>query len=292
MTHRGPHVHHPPHGPHRMGRLRSRRHRLLSALFRHVQPLDRAPDRAGARREEASAQRAATVSAAIRRWRREARFLLPTRYGDDVEIESAFTKIGRSSFAIQHQLTLDGALAVEGNETRVWVVRDAEPARRPARAADAGRCRRAVQRYCGLTPSCFAIARELGAAARPSTAANSAPVPGLTTCPVAVSRDATVGSATASLTSAAMRSRTACRHVARAEQADEAVEGQLGKARLRHRRRIRLGRRALAVGDRDQLDPAGLDVRLHDRERADIGLDAAFAEIGDRPAPRRDRARA
>ena len=70
------------------------------------------------------ALRAATVSAAIRRWRREARFLLPTRYGDDVEIESAFTKVGRSSFAIQHRLTLDGALAVEGNETRCWVVRD------------------------------------------------------------------------------------------------------------------------------------------------------------------------
>ena len=70
------------------------------------------------------ALRAATVSAAIRRSRREARFLLPTRYGDDVEIETAFTKVGRSSFAIQHRLTLDGALAVEGNETRVWVVRD------------------------------------------------------------------------------------------------------------------------------------------------------------------------
>ena len=54
----------------------------------------------------------------------EARFLLATRYGDDVEIESAFTRIGRSSFAIQHKLTLGGALAVEGNETRCWVVRD------------------------------------------------------------------------------------------------------------------------------------------------------------------------
>ena len=54
----------------------------------------------------------------------QARFLLPTRYGDDVEIESAFIKIGRSSFAIQHKLTLDGAAAVEANETRVWAVRD------------------------------------------------------------------------------------------------------------------------------------------------------------------------
>jgi len=54
----------------------------------------------------------------------QARFLLPTRYGDDVEIESVFTKVGRSSFSIQHKLSLDGALAVEGNETRVWAVMD------------------------------------------------------------------------------------------------------------------------------------------------------------------------
>ena len=56
--------------------------------------------------------------------RRRRASCLPTRYGDDVEIESAFTKVGRSSFSLQHQLTLDGALAVEGNETRCWVVRD------------------------------------------------------------------------------------------------------------------------------------------------------------------------
>jgi 4-hydroxybenzoyl-CoA thioesterase len=55
----------------------------------------------------------------------QARFHLPTRFGDDVEIESAITKIGRSSFSLQHRLTLNGALAVEGNETRVWAARDA-----------------------------------------------------------------------------------------------------------------------------------------------------------------------
>ena len=55
----------------------------------------------------------------------QARFLLPTRYGDDVEIETAITKLGRSSFSLRHKLSLDGALAVQGTETRVWVVRDA-----------------------------------------------------------------------------------------------------------------------------------------------------------------------
>ena len=58
-----------------------------------------------------------------------ARFLLPTRYGDDVEIETAITRLGRASFSLQHRLSLNGALAVEGNETRVWVVRDPD---RPA----------------------------------------------------------------------------------------------------------------------------------------------------------------
>ena len=99
----------------------------------------------------------------------QARFLLPTRYGDDVEIESAFTKIGRSSFAIQHKLTLDGALAVEGNETRVWVVRD--PSR--ARAACArSRCRTmacANSALLRLDPELLHDRGELGAAAPPST---------------------------------------------------------------------------------------------------------------------------
>jgi 4-hydroxybenzoyl-CoA thioesterase len=57
----------------------------------------------------------------------QARFHLPTRFGDDVEIESEITKLGRSSFSLQHRLTLNGALAVEGSETRVWTTRD--PAR-------------------------------------------------------------------------------------------------------------------------------------------------------------------
>jgi 4-hydroxybenzoyl-CoA thioesterase len=53
-----------------------------------------------------------------------ARFLLPTRYGDDVVIETTITEIRRSSFDIRHQLMKDGQLAVEGFETRVWVERD------------------------------------------------------------------------------------------------------------------------------------------------------------------------
>ena len=53
-----------------------------------------------------------------------ARFLLPTRYGDDVVIETTITEIRRSSFDIRHRLMKDGEPAVEGFETRVWVERD------------------------------------------------------------------------------------------------------------------------------------------------------------------------
>jgi 4-hydroxybenzoyl-CoA thioesterase len=59
-----------------------------------------------------------------------ARFRIPTRFGDEVSIVSAFVALGRSSFKIEHHLTLDGKLAVEGWETRVWTVRDPDdPAR-------------------------------------------------------------------------------------------------------------------------------------------------------------------
>jgi 4-hydroxybenzoyl-CoA thioesterase len=53
-----------------------------------------------------------------------AQFRLPTRFGDDVEIESRIAACGRSSFKVEHRLTLAGALAAEGFETRVWAGRD------------------------------------------------------------------------------------------------------------------------------------------------------------------------
>src|SRR5260370_9176360 len=53
-----------------------------------------------------------------------AKFRLPTRFGDDVSIETRLVDIGRSSFKLEHRLILAGALAVEGTETRVWVGRD------------------------------------------------------------------------------------------------------------------------------------------------------------------------
>ena len=52
-----------------------------------------------------------------------ARFLRPTRFGDDVTVETSVS-FGRASFAVEHRLSLNGALCVECAETRVWVVRD------------------------------------------------------------------------------------------------------------------------------------------------------------------------
>ena len=53
-----------------------------------------------------------------------AKFLLPTRFGDDVIVETTISELKRSSFSITHRLMKDGQLAVEGFETRVWVGRD------------------------------------------------------------------------------------------------------------------------------------------------------------------------
>ena len=55
------------------------------------------------------------------------RFLAPSQFGDDVVIETSLTAVRRSSFDLTHRLSRDGALAVEGFETRVWAVHD--PAR-------------------------------------------------------------------------------------------------------------------------------------------------------------------
>lgn len=52
-----------------------------------------------------------------------ARFRVPTRFGDDVAIETKLAEIGRSSFKIEHRLMKAEALAVEAFETRVWVIR-------------------------------------------------------------------------------------------------------------------------------------------------------------------------
>lgn len=54
----------------------------------------------------------------------QSRFLKPTRFGDDVTVESTAI-FGRSSFEVAHKLSLKGELCAECSEKRVWTVRDA-----------------------------------------------------------------------------------------------------------------------------------------------------------------------
>jgi len=53
-----------------------------------------------------------------------ARFIAPARFGDVVELVSQVIAFRRSSFDVEHKLTIGGELAVEGLETRVWAGRD------------------------------------------------------------------------------------------------------------------------------------------------------------------------
>jgi 4-hydroxybenzoyl-CoA thioesterase len=59
-----------------------------------------------------------------------ARFHIPTRYGDEVEVNTAFVECGRSSFKLRHRLSKAGTLAVEAAETRVWAIRSADDPKR------------------------------------------------------------------------------------------------------------------------------------------------------------------
>ena len=50
----------------------------------------------------------------------QARFITPSTYGDELEVESAVTEWRKSSFVITHKFFRKGELALEGRETRVW----------------------------------------------------------------------------------------------------------------------------------------------------------------------------
>src|SRR6201996_445679 len=49
-----------------------------------------------------------------------AQFRLPTRFGDEVAIESAIVACGRHSFRVDRRLPLAGTWAAEASETGVW----------------------------------------------------------------------------------------------------------------------------------------------------------------------------
>ena len=51
---------------------------------------------------------------------------MPSRFGDEVVIETRITRFGRSSFDVEHRLMRGEVLAVEGFEKRVLVARSAD----------------------------------------------------------------------------------------------------------------------------------------------------------------------
>ena len=53
-----------------------------------------------------------------------ARFLKPAQFNEVADIASEVSEFRRSSFEVAHRITIDGELAVEGSETRVWAGRD------------------------------------------------------------------------------------------------------------------------------------------------------------------------
>ena len=59
-----------------------------------------------------------------------ARFLVPVKFGDLVDVASEITEFRRSSFDVTHRMSVAGELAVEGRETRVWATRDKDDAAR------------------------------------------------------------------------------------------------------------------------------------------------------------------
>ena len=55
-----------------------------------------------------------------------ATFHVPSRFGDEVAIETRITRFGRSSFDVEHRLMRGEVLAVEGFEKRVLVAKTAD----------------------------------------------------------------------------------------------------------------------------------------------------------------------
>lgn len=54
----------------------------------------------------------------------KARFLAPAKFNDVLEIASEVTEFRRSSFDVRHRITMDGRIAAEGSEIRVWAAFD------------------------------------------------------------------------------------------------------------------------------------------------------------------------
>jgi 4-hydroxybenzoyl-CoA thioesterase len=50
----------------------------------------------------------------------QARYIIPSAYGDELVAESCVTEWRKSSFVISHKFLRNGKLAADGSETHVW----------------------------------------------------------------------------------------------------------------------------------------------------------------------------
>ena len=55
-----------------------------------------------------------------------ANFLKPIKFGDKIEIASRISEFRRSSFDVEHRISVGSEHAVEGGETRVWAMRSTD----------------------------------------------------------------------------------------------------------------------------------------------------------------------
>ena len=81
-----------------------------------------------------------------------ANFLKPMKFGDVIEMASRVSEFRRSSFDVEHRLLVNGELAVEGGETRVWAARSKDDPEKIGGTAHSGRCDREI-RFRVIVPS-------------------------------------------------------------------------------------------------------------------------------------------
>src|SRR5262245_15431145 len=105
-----------------MGPVRSGRDRVQQPVVRDFRYWHLAIVRGGARGKTARARKCVRHFG-IPLVDVRANFLRPIKFGDVVDMASRVSEFRRSSFDVEHRLSVNGELAVEGSETRVWASR-------------------------------------------------------------------------------------------------------------------------------------------------------------------------
>ena len=117
-------VHQPTYRHGRMGRLRPGQYRVLPRYFCWFDGSTANHFKAAGLPKPRLIRRYNVVGWPIVDAR--ATFHVPSRFGDEVVIETRITRFGRSSFDVEHRLLRGDVLAVEGFEKRVLVAKTAD----------------------------------------------------------------------------------------------------------------------------------------------------------------------